>query len=163
MNSLSTSCSLFLSFLGKLTLKIPWKNLYSDAVVATLDGLYLLVVPGASKCRFEPSCVNESLCILVPVGVLRHSVATSCRSSSSQEAYGIRDGLQKLWHPLRGQSGLKGLRSQLNGSSLHPHLPVMGLKSLPPSPPVALVITVPGESSKRIGWPRLEAGLVHID
>lgn len=36
-------------FLGKLTLKIPWKNLYSEAVVATLDGLYLLVVPEASK------------------------------------------------------------------------------------------------------------------
>uniref|UniRef100_A0A8C9TBJ3 Vacuolar protein sorting 13 homolog C n=1 Tax=Scleropages formosus TaxID=113540 RepID=A0A8C9TBJ3_SCLFO len=33
---------------GKLTLKIPWKNLYSEAVVATLDGLYLLVVPGAT-------------------------------------------------------------------------------------------------------------------
>uniref|UniRef100_A0A671VQL1 Vacuolar protein sorting 13 homolog C n=1 Tax=Sparus aurata TaxID=8175 RepID=A0A671VQL1_SPAAU len=32
----------------KLTLKIPWKNLYNDAVVATLDGLYLLVVPGAT-------------------------------------------------------------------------------------------------------------------
>ncbi|KAJ8412901.1 hypothetical protein AAFF_G00104830 [Aldrovandia affinis] len=34
---------------GKLTLKIPWKNLYSEAVVATLDGLYLLVVPGATE------------------------------------------------------------------------------------------------------------------
>ncbi|XP_034000770.1 vacuolar protein sorting-associated protein 13C-like, partial [Trematomus bernacchii] len=34
--------------IGRLTLKIPWKNLYSDAVVATLDGLYLLVVPGAT-------------------------------------------------------------------------------------------------------------------
>ncbi|GAA6110095.1 vacuolar protein sorting-associated protein 13C isoform X2 [Tachysurus ichikawai] len=34
--------------IGKLTLKIPWKNLYSEAVVATLDGLYLLVVPEAS-------------------------------------------------------------------------------------------------------------------
>ncbi|XP_070411206.1 intermembrane lipid transfer protein VPS13C isoform X2 [Nothobranchius furzeri] len=32
----------------KLTLKIPWKNLYSEAVVATLEGLYLLVVPGAT-------------------------------------------------------------------------------------------------------------------
>ncbi|KAG9489635.1 hypothetical protein GDO78_005537 [Eleutherodactylus coqui] len=32
----------------KLILKIPWKNLYGDAVVATLEGLYLLVVPGAS-------------------------------------------------------------------------------------------------------------------
>ncbi|XP_071370320.1 intermembrane lipid transfer protein VPS13C-like isoform X1 [Centroberyx affinis] len=35
--------------IGKLTLKIPWKNLYNDAVVATLDGLYLLVVPGATE------------------------------------------------------------------------------------------------------------------
>ncbi|XP_038556520.1 vacuolar protein sorting-associated protein 13C isoform X2 [Micropterus salmoides] len=34
--------------IGKLTLKIPWKNLYNEAVVATLDGLYLLVVPGAT-------------------------------------------------------------------------------------------------------------------
>ncbi|TKS65054.1 Vacuolar protein sorting-associated protein 13C [Collichthys lucidus] len=41
--------------IGKLTLKIPWKNLYNDAVVATLDGLYLLVVPGA-----RPTVVNFS-------------------------------------------------------------------------------------------------------
>ncbi|ELK31334.1 Vacuolar protein sorting-associated protein 13C [Myotis davidii] len=34
--------------INKLTLKIPWKNLYGEAVVATLEGLYLLVVPGAS-------------------------------------------------------------------------------------------------------------------
>uniref|UniRef100_A0A3B3DS88 Vacuolar protein sorting 13 homolog C n=1 Tax=Oryzias melastigma TaxID=30732 RepID=A0A3B3DS88_ORYME len=33
----------------KLTLKIPWKNLYNEAVVASMDGLYLLVVPGAVK------------------------------------------------------------------------------------------------------------------
>uniref|UniRef100_A0A2K6GHK6 Vacuolar protein sorting 13 homolog C n=1 Tax=Propithecus coquereli TaxID=379532 RepID=A0A2K6GHK6_PROCO len=32
--------------IDKLTLKIPWKNLYGEAVVATLEGLYLLVVPG---------------------------------------------------------------------------------------------------------------------
>uniref|UniRef100_A0A4W3H7A4 Vacuolar protein sorting 13 homolog C n=1 Tax=Callorhinchus milii TaxID=7868 RepID=A0A4W3H7A4_CALMI len=35
-------------FIDKLTLKIPWKNLYSEAVVATLDGLYVLVVPEGS-------------------------------------------------------------------------------------------------------------------
>ncbi|XP_072235878.1 intermembrane lipid transfer protein VPS13C isoform X2 [Leuresthes tenuis] len=34
--------------IGKLTLKIPWKNLYNDAVVASLEGLYLLIVPGAT-------------------------------------------------------------------------------------------------------------------
>ncbi|XP_062604821.1 intermembrane lipid transfer protein Vps13-like, partial [Saccostrea cucullata] len=31
--------------IGKLTLKIPWKNLYTEAVVATIDGLYALAVP----------------------------------------------------------------------------------------------------------------------
>lgn len=31
--------------LGKLVLKIPWKNLYSEPVVAQIDGLYLLVRP----------------------------------------------------------------------------------------------------------------------
>ncbi|KAL1271436.1 hypothetical protein QQF64_030452, partial [Cirrhinus molitorella] len=40
--------------IGKLTLKIPWKNLYSEAVVATLDGLYLLVVPGATI-KYDPA------------------------------------------------------------------------------------------------------------
>ncbi|KTG37053.1 hypothetical protein cypCar_00003660 [Cyprinus carpio] len=39
--------------IGKLTLKIPWKNLYNEAVVATLDGLYLLVVPGATF-KYDP-------------------------------------------------------------------------------------------------------------
>ncbi|XP_069480592.1 intermembrane lipid transfer protein VPS13C isoform X2 [Ambystoma mexicanum] len=34
--------------IDKLNLKMPWKNLYGEAVVATLEGLYLLVVPGSS-------------------------------------------------------------------------------------------------------------------
>ncbi|XP_071479699.1 intermembrane lipid transfer protein VPS13A-like [Diadema antillarum] len=33
--------------LGKLTLKIPWKNIYSAPVVATLEGLYVVAVPNA--------------------------------------------------------------------------------------------------------------------
>uniref|UniRef100_A0A8C3RCT7 Vacuolar protein sorting 13 homolog C n=1 Tax=Cyanoderma ruficeps TaxID=181631 RepID=A0A8C3RCT7_9PASS len=39
--------------IDKLTLKIPWKNLYGEAVVATLEGLYLLIVPGASV-KYDP-------------------------------------------------------------------------------------------------------------
>ncbi|XP_052264161.1 intermembrane lipid transfer protein VPS13A-like [Dreissena polymorpha] len=31
--------------IGKLTLKIPWKNLYTEPVIATIDGLYALAVP----------------------------------------------------------------------------------------------------------------------
>ena len=34
---------------GKLVLKIPWKNLYSEPVVAQIDGLYLLVRPNTGK------------------------------------------------------------------------------------------------------------------
>uniref|UniRef100_A0A8C5F4Z8 Vacuolar protein sorting 13 homolog A n=1 Tax=Gadus morhua TaxID=8049 RepID=A0A8C5F4Z8_GADMO len=34
--------------IGRLELKIPWKNLYTQSVEATLDGVYLLVVPTAS-------------------------------------------------------------------------------------------------------------------
>uniref|UniRef100_A0AAX7V9C9 Vacuolar protein sorting 13 homolog A n=1 Tax=Astatotilapia calliptera TaxID=8154 RepID=A0AAX7V9C9_ASTCA len=34
--------------IGRLQLKIPWKNLYTQSVEATLDGVYLLIVPTAS-------------------------------------------------------------------------------------------------------------------
>ena len=34
---------------GKLVLKIPWKNLYTEPVVAEVDGLYLLVRPNTGK------------------------------------------------------------------------------------------------------------------
>lgn len=33
--------------IGKLVLKIPWKNLYTEAVVAEIDGIYALAVPNA--------------------------------------------------------------------------------------------------------------------
>ncbi|XP_043916804.1 vacuolar protein sorting-associated protein 13A isoform X2 [Protopterus annectens] len=34
--------------IGKLELKIPWKNIYVQPVEATLEGVYLLIVPAAS-------------------------------------------------------------------------------------------------------------------
>ncbi|KAK3590891.1 hypothetical protein CHS0354_020869 [Potamilus streckersoni] len=34
--------------LGKLTLKIPWKNLYTEPVIATVDGVYALAVPNVA-------------------------------------------------------------------------------------------------------------------
>jgi len=40
-------------FLGKLTLKIPWKNLYSAPVEASVEDLYLLVVPN-TEIRYDP-------------------------------------------------------------------------------------------------------------
>ncbi|XP_023568424.1 vacuolar protein sorting-associated protein 13C [Octodon degus] len=46
--------------IGKLALKIPWKNLYGEAVVATLEGLYLLVVPGA-RIKYDAEKEEKSL------------------------------------------------------------------------------------------------------
>ena len=76
---------------GKLTLKIPWKNLYNDAVVASLEGLYLLIVPGASKWRLNTSTLlanhrsdasASSLqligCLQVNRAVLSHSWSLFC-------------------------------------------------------------------------------------
>lgn len=40
-------------FLGKLVLKIPWKNLYSLPVEADVEDLYLLVAPNAAV-NFNP-------------------------------------------------------------------------------------------------------------
>lgn len=37
--------TVFYFYIGKLTLKIPWKRLYTDPVIASVDTLYLLVVP----------------------------------------------------------------------------------------------------------------------
>ncbi|XP_078488889.1 intermembrane lipid transfer protein VPS13A-like [Ciona intestinalis] len=55
-------------FLGKLTLKIPWKNLYKEPVVATVDGLYLLLVPDdddtydeAAELKLESDAKQEKL------------------------------------------------------------------------------------------------------
>lgn len=43
---------------GRLELKIPWKNLYTQSVEATLEGVFLLIVPTASKMTFVSECKN---------------------------------------------------------------------------------------------------------
>lgn len=60
---------------GRLELKIPWKNLYTQSVEATLDGVYLLIVPTASKINIHVqlhTCVltvNNMMC----TGLLIHT------------------------------------------------------------------------------------------
>lgn len=44
----SMTCN-YIIIAGKLVLKIPWKNLYSEPVEAQIDGLYLLVRPDTGK------------------------------------------------------------------------------------------------------------------
>lgn len=49
---------------GRLELKIPWKNLYTQSVEATLDGVFLLIVPTASKTTTLVENVGISYLIL---------------------------------------------------------------------------------------------------
>uniref|UniRef100_UPI003AAD81DF intermembrane lipid transfer protein VPS13C n=1 Tax=Centroberyx gerrardi TaxID=166262 RepID=UPI003AAD81DF len=73
--------------IGKLTLKIPWKNLYNDAVVATLDGLYLLVVPGAT----------ESQLLRCPYNAIKYDAAKEERylqEAKQRELQRIEEALQ---------------------------------------------------------------------
>jgi len=45
LDSLDLPIRTIYGHLGKLVLKIPWKNLYSGSVEASIDSLFLLVVP----------------------------------------------------------------------------------------------------------------------
>ncbi|CAF0955761.1 unnamed protein product [Rotaria sordida] len=42
---LNLPVTISLGYLEKLTLQVPWKNIYKQATKATIDGLFLLVVP----------------------------------------------------------------------------------------------------------------------
>lgn len=44
---------LYRELIGKLVLKIPWKNLYSAPVEASVEGLFLLVVPN-QEVKYDP-------------------------------------------------------------------------------------------------------------
>uniref|UniRef100_A0A3Q3WPE0 Uncharacterized protein n=1 Tax=Mola mola TaxID=94237 RepID=A0A3Q3WPE0_MOLML len=46
--------------IGRLELKIPWKNLYTQSVEAILDGVYLLIVPTASI-KYDPEKEERQL------------------------------------------------------------------------------------------------------
>uniref|UniRef100_A0A914YP04 Chorein N-terminal domain-containing protein n=1 Tax=Panagrolaimus superbus TaxID=310955 RepID=A0A914YP04_9BILA len=45
LDELDLPIKLKYGFLDNLVLKIPWKNLYTEPVLANIDGLYLIVVP----------------------------------------------------------------------------------------------------------------------
>lgn len=45
---------IWFSCLGKLTLKIPWKNLYSAPIDASVENLFLLVAPN-TEIKYDPA------------------------------------------------------------------------------------------------------------
>ncbi|XP_065320844.1 intermembrane lipid transfer protein VPS13A-like isoform X3 [Gordionus sp. m RMFG-2023] len=47
LSDLDLPIKLYQGHLGKLTLKIPWKNLYAAPVIATIDSLFILLVPNS--------------------------------------------------------------------------------------------------------------------
>lgn len=50
--------------IGSLTLKIPWKNLYTQPVEAVLEEIYLLIVPSSSK-SFKIYILNRKIYIYI--------------------------------------------------------------------------------------------------
>lgn len=51
----------FTIVIGHFALKIPFKSLYTEPVVAELDGLYILCVPRAGSNRFSCSVFKTLL------------------------------------------------------------------------------------------------------
>uniref|UniRef100_A0A3B3UNQ2 Vacuolar protein sorting 13 homolog A n=1 Tax=Poecilia latipinna TaxID=48699 RepID=A0A3B3UNQ2_9TELE len=47
--------------IGRLELKIPWTDIYNQSVEATLDGVYLLIVPTASKIAYDAEKEEKQL------------------------------------------------------------------------------------------------------
>uniref|UniRef100_A0AC34FUJ1 Chorein N-terminal domain-containing protein n=1 Tax=Panagrolaimus sp. ES5 TaxID=591445 RepID=A0AC34FUJ1_9BILA len=45
LDDLDLPIKLKYGFLDKLVLKIPWQNLYTEPVLANIDGLYIIAVP----------------------------------------------------------------------------------------------------------------------
>ncbi|XP_067348723.1 intermembrane lipid transfer protein VPS13C isoform X2 [Channa argus] len=110
--------------IGKLTLKIPWKNLYNDAVIATLDGLYLLVVPGttvkydaAKEERYQQEAkqrelqrIEEALQMAVRRASHSGDLLFSLESVVYQEPHSVPKGLKLKKH----KKGLKKLKKRDN-------------------------------------------------
>ena len=46
-------------------LKIPWKNLYSEAVIANIEGLYLLVRPNTGLFMLNQTGIDKSQIIFI--------------------------------------------------------------------------------------------------
>lgn len=49
LDGLDLPVKLKFGYLSNLVLKIPWKNLYTEPVVASIEGLNILVVPNLGK------------------------------------------------------------------------------------------------------------------
>lgn len=46
--------------LDRLILKIPWKNLYTEPVIANVEGLYLVVVPNKGVVYNEDKAIKNA-------------------------------------------------------------------------------------------------------
>ncbi|XP_055453879.1 intermembrane lipid transfer protein VPS13C isoform X3 [Psammomys obesus] len=83
--------------IDKLTLKIPWKNLYGEAVIATLEGLYLLVVPGASI-KYDAEKEEKSLQDIKQKELSRIEEALQKAAEKGAHSGEFMYGLENLLH-----------------------------------------------------------------
>ena len=63
LDDLDLPVKLKFGYLSSLVLKIPWKNLYNEPVIATIDGLYLIVVPNKGVVYNEEKVLNIQISI----------------------------------------------------------------------------------------------------
>ncbi|XP_023807842.1 vacuolar protein sorting-associated protein 13C isoform X3 [Oryzias latipes] len=102
--------------IARLTLKIPWKNLYNEAVVASMEGLYLLVVPGATvkydaakEERYQQEAKQKELRRIEEV----LQVATSRTSNTGDVLFDLESVVYK--EPGKVQKGRKKLKKHKKG------------------------------------------------
>ncbi|KAF6721023.1 Vacuolar protein sorting-associated protein 13C [Oryzias melastigma] len=102
--------------IAKLTLKIPWKNLYNEAVVASMDGLYLLVVPGATvkydaskEERYQQEAKHKELQRIEEV----LQMAASRTSNTGDLLFNLESVVYK--EPCKVQKGHKKLKKHKKG------------------------------------------------
>ncbi|KJH40546.1 hypothetical protein DICVIV_13494 [Dictyocaulus viviparus] len=60
LDDLDLPIKLKFGYLSSLVLKIPWKNLYNESVIATIDGLYLIVVPNKGVVYNEEKAMKNA-------------------------------------------------------------------------------------------------------
>ncbi|KRZ71455.1 Vacuolar protein sorting-associated protein 13A [Trichinella papuae] len=89
LDELNLSVKLKFGFLEKLALKIPWQNLYTEPVVAEVEGLYLLAVPNAgikyNAEKEEKMAIDAKLAELTRIELAKKQAVTAVQEDTFTE------------------------------------------------------------------------------
>ncbi|KRX90575.1 Vacuolar protein sorting-associated protein 13A [Trichinella pseudospiralis] len=89
LDELNLSVKLKFGFLEKLALKIPWQNLYTEPVVAEVEGLYLLAVPNVgikyNAEKEEKMAIDAKLAELTRIELAKKQAVTAVQEDTFTE------------------------------------------------------------------------------